>query len=65
MTKFAGAERGVLPDEDLARVDEAVEHAVEFGFVDDDLQVFGGEFVGDRDGRVEIVDDHTASVRSE
>ena len=60
-----GAERGVLTDEDLSRVHEPVEDAVEFVLRDDDLQMLGGELVGDADGDIEIDDEHTPTVGPE
>ena len=59
------AERGVLADEDLAGVDEPVDDDVDVGVAHGDLEVLGGEAVGDRDRLVEVDGEHAAAVRTE
>jgi hypothetical protein len=60
-----GAERGVLADQDLTRVHDAVDHAVDVGVGDGHLEVLGCVPVGDVDRGVEVVDEHAATVRAE
>ncbi len=60
-----GAERGVLADQDLAGVDQPVDDLVDHRLGSGDLEVLGGELVGDPDRDVERLDQDTAPVRAE
>ncbi len=66
ITKFAGAERRVLADEDLAGVDETVEHIVELESRSTTTwRCSAANSLATDDRGVEIVDDHAPTVGSE